>query len=68
MDLRRDGLERRFLRHPPGLSKSLGVSTASRSAAASDGTHKLPVKGYLRQLIGKQEGDTVSIHLSERLA
>jgi Domain of unknown function (DUF1905) len=33
-----------------------------------DGTHKLPIKTDLRQLIGKQEGDTVSIHLSERLA
>ena len=33
-----------------------------------DGTHKLPIKADLRQLIGKQEGDTVSIHLSERLA
>jgi Domain of unknown function (DUF1905) len=32
-----------------------------------DGTHKLPIKADLRQLIGKQEGDTVSIHLSERL-
>ena len=30
-----------------------------------DGTHKLPIKADLRQLIGKQEGDTVSIHLSE---
>jgi Domain of unknown function (DUF1905) len=33
-----------------------------------DGTHKLPIKADLRQLIGKQEGDTVSIRLSERLA
>jgi hypothetical protein len=33
-----------------------------------DGTHKLPIKADLRHLIGKQEGDTVSIHLSERLA
>ena len=33
-----------------------------------DGTHKLPIKADLRELIGKQEGDTVSIHLSERLA
>jgi hypothetical protein len=33
-----------------------------------DGTHKLPIKVNLRELIGKQEGDTVSIHLSERLA
>jgi hypothetical protein len=33
-----------------------------------DGTHKLPIKADLRQLIGKREGDTVSIHLNERLA
>jgi hypothetical protein len=33
-----------------------------------DGTHKLPIKADLRQLIGTREGDTVSIHLSERLA
>jgi hypothetical protein len=32
------------------------------------GTHKLPIKADLRQLIGKREGDTVSIHLNERLA
>ena len=33
-----------------------------------DGTHKLPIKADLRQLLDKREGDTVSIHLSERLA
>jgi Domain of unknown function (DUF1905) len=33
-----------------------------------DGTHKLPIKSDLRELIGKQEGDSVSIHLSEKLA
>jgi hypothetical protein len=33
-----------------------------------DGTHKLPIKADVRQLIGKREGDTVNIHLSERLA
>ena len=33
-----------------------------------DGTHKLPIKAELRRLIGKQEGDTVTIHLAERLA
>jgi len=33
-----------------------------------DGTHKLPIRADLRQLIAKQQGDTVSIHLSERLA
>jgi hypothetical protein len=32
-----------------------------------DGTHKLPIKADLRQLIDKHEGDIVSIHLSERL-
>ncbi|HET9303212.1 MAG TPA: DUF1905 domain-containing protein [Propionibacteriaceae bacterium] len=32
-----------------------------------DGTHKLPIKAELRQLIDKQEGDTISIHLDERL-
>jgi hypothetical protein len=32
-----------------------------------DGTHKLPIKAELRQLIDKKEGDTISIHLSERL-
>ena len=32
-----------------------------------DGTHKLPIKTDLRQVINKQEGDTVTIHLSERL-
>lgn len=32
-----------------------------------DGTHKLPIKADLRQLINKHEGDTVSIHLSGRL-
>jgi Domain of unknown function (DUF1905) len=33
-----------------------------------DGTHKLPIKSDLRQLIDKQEGETVNIHLSERFA
>jgi uncharacterized protein DUF1905 len=32
-----------------------------------DGTHKLPIKADLRRLIGKHEGDTVRIHLTERL-
>jgi Domain of unknown function (DUF1905) len=33
-----------------------------------DGTHKLPIKSDLRELLGKQEGDSVSIHLIEQLA
>jgi hypothetical protein len=32
-----------------------------------DGTHKLPVKSDLRRIIGKQEGDTVLVHLQERV-
>ena len=35
--------------------------------ALGDGAHKLPVKSDLRKSIGKQEGDTVVIHLQERL-
>jgi len=32
-----------------------------------DGTHKLPIKADLRDVIDKREGDTVRIHLTERL-
>ena len=33
-----------------------------------DGTHKLPIRADLRQVLDKHEGgDTVTIHLSERL-
>ena len=35
--------------------------------AMGDGTHKLPVKASLRDVIGKDDGDEVTIHLSERL-
>jgi hypothetical protein len=35
--------------------------------ALGDGIHKLPVKSELRKQIGKREGDTVVIHLQERL-
>jgi len=36
--------------------------------APGDGTHKLPVKSDLRISIGKQEGDTVIVHLQERIS
>jgi hypothetical protein len=35
--------------------------------ALGDGTHKLPVREDVRQAIGKGPGDTVTVHLSERI-
>ncbi|MGW6494172.1 DUF1905 domain-containing protein [Nonomuraea angiospora] len=35
--------------------------------ALGDGTHKLPVKNDVRELIGKGPGDDVTIHLLERI-
>ncbi|MFD4549931.1 DUF1905 domain-containing protein [Streptomyces sp. NPDC058466] len=35
--------------------------------ALGDGTHKLPVKADVRKAIGKEEGDTVTVRLEERL-
>ncbi|MDP9337672.1 MAG: DUF1905 domain-containing protein [Acidobacteriota bacterium] len=32
-----------------------------------DGTHKLPVKAQLRQAIGKNVGDTVTVRLEQRI-
>jgi hypothetical protein len=36
--------------------------------ALGDGRHKLPVKAEIRKAIGKESGDTVSVHLEERIA
>ncbi|GAA4079059.1 DUF1905 domain-containing protein [Nonomuraea soli] len=35
--------------------------------ALGDGTHKLPVKADVRDLLGKEPGDTVTVHLVERI-
>ncbi len=35
--------------------------------ALGDGTHKLPVTAAIRKAIGKNDGDDVDVHLTERL-
>jgi hypothetical protein len=35
--------------------------------ALGDGTHKLPVKADIRKIIGKDQGDIVTVRLEERL-
>jgi hypothetical protein len=44
-----------------------GEPFQSSFMAQGDGTHRLPVKAELRRALAKKAGDTVTVHLKERL-
>jgi hypothetical protein len=56
-----------------GLVKVKATATAdglpfeSSFMAMGDGTHKLPIKAAVRKAIGKSEGDTVTVRLTQHV-
>ena len=44
-----------------------GVPFRGAFMALGDGTHKLPIAAAIRKAISKTDGDTVEIHLQQRL-
>ena len=44
-----------------------GIAFTGTFMALGDGTHKLALTSRLRTVLGKSAGDTVTIHLTQRL-